>query len=382
MQNIAFNKDTPILLTNKYNDDISLDNVITKKQEDEMYLIEDFFTDWINYELSLCEKTDENPNPLSQKTIDGYHKVLSTYIEPVLKNNKLLYFRQITTDVMNNILKDIKGYHSKRNTYIVFSLLFQYAILKKKIRKSDNPFDDVKKPIKPKATIEKEIRCIETEKQHIYSDMFEKENTDMSILLETILLTGLRPEEACGLKWKCFDLEKKMLIINNAYKSFNIYNEKGKVIGHYRSDATLKTPESYRTVPMCPRLIEILLKHRENQKQRFKTYRKFKNEGRKWSEDDYMFLGRTYKPYVSDTLSSAFPELCDKYKLEKFYPYDLRHSFATFCYEKGMKELVLMKILGHSSFETTHKYYVNVSKKIKEREMQEVFNDVFYKRAS
>lgn len=93
-----------------------------------------------------------------------------------------------------------------------------------------------------------------------------------------------------------------------------------------------------------------------------------------------MFLGRTYMPYVSDTLSSALPELCEKYNLKKVSPYVLRHSFATYCFEKGMKELILMKIMGHSSFLTTHKYYVMVSKKIKQREMEEVFKDVFYNR--
>ncbi len=48
----------------------------------------------------------------------------------------------------------------------------------------------------------------------------------------------------------------------------------------------------------------------------------------------------------------------------------------------GMPELVLMKIMAHSDFNTTHKYYINISKKVKQREMQEVFNDVFYARAS
>lgn len=47
-----------------------------------------------------------------------------------------------------------------------------------------------------------------------------------------------------------------------------------------------------------------------------------------------------------------------------------------------MPELVLTKIVAHSSIETTHKYYINISQKVKQREMQEVFNDVFYTRES
>lgn len=93
-----------------------------------------------------------------------------------------------------------------------------------------------------------------------------------------------------------------------------------------------------------------------------------------------MFLSRTYAPYVADTLSSVLPELFNKYKLPCYAPYDLRHSFATYCYEYGMKELTLMRIMGHVTFETTHKYYIRVTKKVKHREMAEVFKDVFYER--
>ncbi len=64
-----------------------------------------------------------------------------------------------------------------------------------------------------------------------------------------MLLTGLRPEEACGLKWCAIKEDTNELSINNAYKDSPIYNEKYKVIGHTRGDGRLKTPESYRTLP-------------------------------------------------------------------------------------------------------------------------------------
>jgi len=184
-----------------------------------------------------------------------------------------------------------------------------------------------------------------------------------------------------ALKWHLENGVKRYeLVINNAVKDFPIYNKNKEIIGHERHDDRLKTPESYRTIPVCYKLAELLLKHKERQKERFRTSRAIKRKGKTWSENEYMFLSRTYEPYVADTLSSALPELCDKYKLPHYAPYDLRHSFATYCYEYGMKELTLMKIMGHSSFETTHKYYIRVTKKVKQREMAEVFKDVFYER--
>ena len=58
-----------------------------------------------------------------------------------------------------------------------------------------------------------------------------------------MLLTRLRPEEACGLKWSAIKEETNEFSINNAYKDSPIYNKEYKVIGHTRGDGRLKTPE-------------------------------------------------------------------------------------------------------------------------------------------
>lgn len=70
----------------------------------------------------------------------------------------------------------------------------------------------------------------------------------------------------------------------------------------------------------------------------------------------------------------------DKYELECVTPYGLRHSFATYCSENGMEEIVLMKLMGHSNFETTQKYYIKVSAKRKRLAMQEAYKVVFFER--
>ena len=182
------------------------------------------------------------------------------------------------------------------------------------------------------------------------------------------------------MKWKALDLENNELIINNAYKSFYKYDENGKKIGNYRSDGKLKTQQSYRRIPLNPRLREVLLKHKKYQQELFKKSRAIKDRHRVWSENEYMFLGRNYHPYVSGTLSSALPKLCDGYKLDRVSPYGLRHSFATYCSEHLMEEIVLMKLMGHSNFETTQKYYIKVSAKRKRLAMQEAYKVVFQER--
>lgn len=362
-----------------------LDTVKETYTNDSTYKIEDIGVKWKDYEFDLSIKTEDNPKPLSQKTVDGHINKWNEIILPFFQKNKLLYVNQISEDIIKELIKSINYYDGKRLTYIALNEFFKY--LKKQQIISINLMDNVDKPVKPPKDEENEIVCIEPENQNIYLDMFEEENTDMSLLFETMLLTGIRPEEACGLKWTALQIQysqdgkkKYELVINNAYKDFIVYDEDKNPIGHIRRDDRLKTPDSYRTIPLDSKYAERLLQHKENQKQRFNKSIKLKRKGRKWTEKEYMFLGRRYEPYVADTLSSALPKLCDKYSIVRVSPYTLRHSFATFCFEKGMKELTLMKIMGHSSFQTTHKYYIRVSKKVKQREMEEVFKDVFYDR--
>lgn len=45
--------------------------------------------------------------------------------------------------------------------------------------------------------------------------------------------------------------------------------------------------------------------------------------------------------------------------------YGFRHSFATHCKELGMEPEVLAKLMGHTEYETTQKYYVHISKQRK-----------------
>lgn len=60
----------------------------------------------------------------------------------------------------------------------------------------------------------------------------------------------------------------------------------------------------------------------------------------------------------------------------------MRHSFTTFCKEKGMEAEILMVIMGHAEYSTTVKYYIGISVKRRKRAIEDVYNDVFYQRAS
>ena len=92
-----------------------------------------------------------------------------------------------------------------------------------------------------------------------------------------------------------------------------------------------------------------------------------------------MFVNQYRRPYVPENLAKCMRGFITKYELEYMTPYGLRHSFATFCSEQGMEEIVLMRLMGHANFNTTQKYYICVSSQRKKQAIQQAYKNIFKK---
>ena len=163
------------------------------------------------------------------------------------------------------------------------------------------------------------------------------------------------------------DFENDTVHINNAYKQWEVYDDNMVKIGNRRGDGDLKTSESYRDIPMHPRLKRLLLM--------IKTQRiaEYQQKGKKLDEDEYIFLNEDERPYVSENLTNKMPKFIKKYKLEHLTTYGLRHSFATLCSTLGMPPEVLHVIMGHADFDTTRKYYIHITGERKKNELLHVW---------
>lgn len=239
------------------------------------------------------------------------------------------------------------------------------VVIEDNLRK-DNPAQKLKVLAKKKS-LGIEIEHLEQDRQEVWLDIFEKDKRQWVYLFEAILLTGARPEEGCGFKWCAMDFERDIVHINNAYKDWQIYDDDLNIIGHQRGDCDLKSDESYRDIPMHPRLKKLLLTIKAERMQQYK------NLGKKWREDDYVFLNQKDEPFISDSLSKKMPKFIKQYKLEHLTTYGLRHSFATLCSTLGMPPEVLHIIMGHSDFDTTRKYYIHITEERKRNEMFKLY---------
>ena len=125
---------------------------------------------------------------------------------------------------------------------------------------------------------------------------------------------------------------------------------------------------------MHPRLKEVLLKHKEEQKERFKNSIKMRKKRRYWNENEYVSLSKTYTPYLSSSLAKGMREFCKKYNLPKVQPYSLRTSFATNNAERKVDKLALKTAMGHAKGgNTIEQFYILPT----ENYMKEEFNKVF-----
>lgn len=213
--NISGNSDQPVQTTNVFQNQSFIveeqnklnffeQNQITPVKSKEF---EEVALEWFEYEKSLTEKTAENPKPLSPKTVEGYHSPLTDIIIPYFKENKNICI--ITEQDLKKLINSLDGFRTKETVYVVLKMLFDFAREKNYIFYTPR----IKKPKKPYTDSEESLIVIDTDRQDIWLDCFETENTDFSLLFETMLLTGLRPEEACGLKWCAIDEINNELVI-------------------------------------------------------------------------------------------------------------------------------------------------------------------------
>jgi integrase len=70
---------------------------------------------------------------------------------------------------------------------------------------------------------------------------------------------------------------------------------------------------------------------------------------------EYVFYNKKTRTYVRD-IKTAFHAACDKAAIEGLRLHDLRHTFATRLRDKGENLTTIMKLMGHSKYETTLRY--------------------------
>lgn len=181
---------------------------------------------------------------------------------------------------------------------------------------------------------------------------------------QILLSTGMRIGEFSALRWKDVDFKNKVIHIKHSMQS--AYDQGNKIL----NITTPKTVNSIRDIPMFEGVESFFLSWKKKQED---CKKKMGDRWRLSSEyEDLVFtstLGSPVTRYVLSNDIKKILEIIDKNEqymaqiekrepldFPKVHPHAFRHTFATRCFEKNLEPLFIMRIMGHSNYQTTMRY--------------------------
>ncbi|MHB1630006.1 MAG: tyrosine-type recombinase/integrase [Bacilli bacterium] len=166
-------------------------------------------------------------------------------------------------------------------------------------------------------------------------------------LFEFMLVTGVRPGEAFGLKWSDVELEQKRVRIQRALTE----DENGAPT----LNAT-KTKRSKRTIYLPENVVQTLRHLRVEQMEHFLA------SGKPFTDDKIVFTSSTGEYLEGRNLVQRhFKPLLKRAGIStKLRLYDLRHTCATLLLRQGTNPKIVSERLGHASIAITLDTYSHV----------------------
>lgn len=164
-------------------------------------------------------------------------------------------------------------------------------------------------------------------------------------LWETLYYNGLRISEARGLTWNDVDFDKRTISINKQVQSIDNYSA-----NFYVCD--LKTPSSYRTLPICDALYQDL-----------KEYHDQISQFRNFTDDFYCFGEFSgILPLSYAKVRRRKRKLAKDTGVKEIRLHDFRHSCASLLINKGAPVTIVSKYMGHASITETLNTYSHMFK--------------------
>lgn len=283
------------------------------------------------------------------KTVLNYSQNIKNHIRPAMGAIKLDALDTPTIQKLYNSLsaeKDGKpGLSPKtvKNVHGVLHKALQQAVKVGYIR--FNPADACELPRMEKKEIKPlDDAAIAAFLQAIRGHRFE------AVYL-TMLFTGMRRGEVCGLTWDCVDLERGTILINKQLQ--NVAGKPGEFV-------LVSTKNSKgRTITAAASVVEVLKKHRTQQ--RLDQLR----AGPMWQETGFVFCNEIGERLSPNTVYHNYKRLVASIGIPEARLHDLRHSYAVAALRAGDDIKTVQGNLGHHAAAFTLDVYGHVTEEMK-----------------
>lgn len=217
-----------------------------------------------------------------------------------------------------------KGYTSKsiKNDKLVINLIFDTAVVEGDIQY--NPCASITVP-KGKASTPRKSASLKDEE-------IIKSTSNIWMMPFLALMTGMRKGECLALQWGDIDFDKNLITVSRSAEH----------IGSRAHIKDTKTEKGHRSIILLPKLRDALLKHPRTKSTDFIL-----------SEDG----GCT--PLSAKQYNRILKEYRARTGIE-CTAHQLRHSFATLCFEAGLPDKVVQYMIGHANISTTKDIYTDI----------------------
>lgn len=293
--------------------------------------------------------SEEYLGSVKPKTVTLYKATINNYLKPAFGVIKLEALDTHTIQKLYNKLshpcKDKPGLSPKtvKNVHGILHKALQQAVKIGYLR--FNPADACELP----RMEHREIEPLNDEAIAAFMNAIRGHRFEAVYL--TMLFTGMRRGEICGLTWDCVDLENGTIRVDKQLQ--NIPGQPGSY--HLLSTKSNKG----RTIPVAGFVVDILKAHQSRQNQmRLKA-------GSLWQENGFVFCNEIGEHLSPNTVYHNYKRIVKAIGLPDARLHDLRHSYAVASLRAGDDIKTVQSNLGHHAAAFTLDVYGHVTDDMK-----------------
>lgn len=279
----------------------------------------------------------------SNETYETYASIAYKHIVPILGGKRMVDINRGDVQKLYN-QKTEYSVSVARLVKTVMNVSMRYAVEKKIIPIS--PAEGINLPKK----VEKKpyhTRNIDTQKtltmEQIQILLEASKDTPIHMQVLFNVLMGLRRREINGVKYSDVDYINRTLRVQRQLgKKLNTKKEDFPPETYGKQEVRLKTPSSYRTLPIPDYVFEAILEQRE-------IYERNKRRRSMVFEDNgYICCSTTGKPRSKDFHWSHYKKLLEDNNLPNIRWHDLRSTFCTILLKNNFNPKAVSKLMGHA----------------------------------